>query len=229
MERLRLVSGATAFLYLWVVSAATYAPGDFVPLARRGQYHSARTTWHDQLGRHCPRFGIDREVVLPVPKPQEYTGADSYKISFQVGKEKFSTPWLLVVGRQNSEVPIIDFTLRYSGGDLQGVIAKVTTMPEQYIKDHDEIQKQFLDPQAWPKHVLVRYTWEETSEFDVEGGLYVLFGSGKLVCLHLACFSWLYFCSRLPIFISDQATRQLQDSSSCLLLLFMFFSHPRKN
>ncbi|KAI3987167.1 hypothetical protein MKX01_031651 [Papaver californicum] len=77
-----------SFLCLASISVA-YRPGDIVPMSKMGQYHSQRTVWHDMIGRQCPIFGVNREVLLPLAKPTGYTGADPYKISFQVGKEKF--------------------------------------------------------------------------------------------------------------------------------------------
>ncbi|CAI7927062.1 unnamed protein product [Closterium sp. NIES-54] len=42
--------------------ASAYQVGDYVPLARKGQFNNMRTHWHDAIGRHCPRFGINREA-----------------------------------------------------------------------------------------------------------------------------------------------------------------------
>ncbi|KAJ8427669.1 hypothetical protein Cgig2_012082 [Carnegiea gigantea] len=106
-----------------------YRPGDIVPMSRMGQYHSSRTVWHDMVGRHCPVFAVNREVLIPIPKPTGYTGADPYKITFQVGREKFQIPWLYIINRKSSEVPMIDMHLRYSGNDFLGVTAKVVDMP----------------------------------------------------------------------------------------------------
>lgn len=165
-----------------------YRPGDIVPMSKMGQYHSSRTTWHDVIGKHCPIFAVNREVLIPLAKPMGYTGADPYKISFQVGREKFLIPWLLVVNRKSSEVPMIDVHLKYSGGDLHGVTAKVVDMPHHYVVIHPDIRQQFWDPQHWPKHVLVRYTWEEQSDIDVTSGFYVLFGSGLMLCFILSIY-----------------------------------------
>ncbi|MBA0724842.1 hypothetical protein Golax_021499, partial [Gossypium laxum] len=139
--------------------SVAYRPGDIVPMSKMGQYHSSRTVWHDVIGKHCPIFAVNREVLIPIAKPTGYTGADPYKISFQVGKEKFLVPWLFLINRKSSEVPMIDMHLRYSGGDLHGVTAKIVDMPHHYVEIHPNIRKQFWDPQHWPKHVLVRYTW----------------------------------------------------------------------
>ncbi|RXH81982.1 hypothetical protein DVH24_036323 [Malus domestica] len=147
-----------------------------------------KTEWHDMIGRHCPIFAVNREVLVPIAKPMGYTGADAYKISFQVGREKFLIPWLFVINRKSSEVPMIDVHLRYSGSDLHGVTAKVVDMPHHYLEIHPDIRKQFWDAQHWPKHVLVRYTWEEQSEIDVTSGFYVLFGSGLMLSFILSIY-----------------------------------------
>ncbi|XP_027072755.1 uncharacterized protein LOC113776115 [Coffea eugenioides] len=174
----------------WVGSwrALAYRPGDIVPMSRRGQYHSSRSVWYDMIGRHCPTFAVNREALIPIPKPTGYTGADPHKISFQVGREKFYIPWLFLINRKSSEVPMIDMHLRYAGSDLLGVTAKIIDMPHRYIEFHPDIRKQFWDKDHWPKHVLVRYTWEEQSEIDVASGFYVLFGSGLMLSLILAIY-----------------------------------------
>ncbi|XP_075510307.1 uncharacterized protein LOC142546466 [Primulina tabacum] len=176
-----LLSSATTISF-------AYRPGDIVPMSRKWQYHSERTMWHDMIGRHCPIFAVNREALIPLPKPTGYTGADPYKISFQVGREKFHIPWLFVINRKSSEVPMIEMHLRYSGGDLHGVTAKVVDMPNHYVELHPDIRKQFWDQQQWPKHILVRYTWEEQSEIDVTSGFYVLFGSGVILAFILAIY-----------------------------------------
>ncbi|KAG4125755.1 hypothetical protein ERO13_D10G116900v2 [Gossypium hirsutum] len=168
--------------------SVAYRPGDIVPMSKMGQYHSSRTVWHDVIGKHCPIFAVNREVLIPIAKPTGYTGADPYKISFQVGKEKFLVPWLFLINRKSSEVPMIDMHLRYSGGDLHGVTAKIVDMPHHYVEIHPNIRKQFWDPQHWPKHVLVRYTWEEQLEIDVTSGFYVLFGSGLMLSFILSIY-----------------------------------------
>ncbi|KAH9544845.1 hypothetical protein CY35_12G016500 [Sphagnum magellanicum] len=171
-------------LLLLPVLGSAYQIGDSVPLARMGQFHGQRTSWLHQLGRHSPHFGVDTEVVMPIPKPSGFSDDDAYKISFQLGREKYQTPWLSIIGRQNKEVPIIDVTLRYSsGGDFKGVRAEVKDMPKQYLNEHEDIQRKFLDRNDWPKYVLVRYTWVEKSEINVAGGLFVLFGSGFILFL----------------------------------------------
>lgn len=180
-----------------------YKPGDIVPMSRMGQYHSSRTVWQDLIGRHCPIFAVNREVLIPIPKPTGYTGADPYKISFQVGREKFYIPWLLVVNRKSTEVPMIDIELKYSGSDLLGVTAKVLDMPHHYVEIHPEIGKHFWDAQHWPKHILARYTWKEHSEIDVTSGFFVLFGSGLLLSFILSIYTLQSSRDKLERFVRE--------------------------
>ncbi|KAL6520857.1 hypothetical protein OROGR_017426 [Orobanche gracilis] len=169
-----------------IPSSLAYPPVDIVPMSRMGQYHSMRTVWHDMIGRHCPIFAVNREDVGSDTKTHWITGADPYKISFQVGQEKFYVPWLFVINRKSSEVPMIEMHLRFAGADLLGVTAKVVDMPSSYVELHPDIRKQFWDQEQWPKHILVRYTWEEQSEIDVTSGFYALFGSGLILSFILA-------------------------------------------
>ncbi|CAL5192450.1 unnamed protein product [Lathyrus oleraceus] len=180
-----------------------YKPGDTVPMSRMGQYHSSRTVWQDLIGRHCPIFAVNREVLVPLPKPTGYTGADPYKISFQVGREKFYIPWLLVVNRKSTEVPMIDIELKYSGSDFLGVTAKVVDMPHHYVEIHPEIGKHFWDAQHWPKHILARYTWKEHSEIDVTSGFFVLFGSGLLLSFILSIYTLQSSREKLERFVRE--------------------------
>ncbi|GJM94720.1 hypothetical protein PR202_ga11393 [Eleusine coracana subsp. coracana] len=131
----RLLSFLSALLLCSSLAplAVAYRPGDIVPMLRSGQYHSSRSVWFDVVGRHCPAFAVNREVLMPIPKPTGFTGADPYKITFQIGHEKFHVPWLYVINRKSSQVPLIDFHLKYSGNDLLGVTAKVVDMPHHYI------------------------------------------------------------------------------------------------
>ncbi|KAL5806745.1 hypothetical protein ACOSQ4_029478 [Xanthoceras sorbifolium] len=185
----RRMMGLVLFLLLSLPSISlAYRPGDIVPTSKMGQYHNSRTVWHDVIGKHCPIFAVNREVLIPIAKPTGYTGADAYKLSFQVGREKFLVPWLFVINRKSSEVPMIEMNLRYSGSDLHGVTAKVVDMPHHYVEIHPNIRQQFWDPQHWPKHILVRYTWSEQSEIDVASGFYFLFGSALALSFVLSIY-----------------------------------------
>lgn len=168
------------------VPCDAYHPGDFVSLARRGQYHSMRTHWHDVLGRHLPRFAISHEAVLPIPRPVGFDSNDAYKLSLSFGKERFTTPWLLVVGLKTGAVPMVDVTLAHFGEELRGVRAKVTPMPVEYVERHAEVVRNYQNSSHWPKFIVIRYKWQEQAEVDVALGLYVLFGSSVALTTLLA-------------------------------------------
>ena len=73
---------------------ANFHLGDYVPTARRGQFHGTRTSWHDALGRHAPRFGMDRTVAMPIPRPESFQPGDEYKLSLAFEGEHFVTPYV---------------------------------------------------------------------------------------------------------------------------------------
>eukprot|EP00243_Klebsormidium_subtile_P009042 TRINITY_DN4415_c0_g1_i2.p1 TRINITY_DN4415_c0_g1~~TRINITY_DN4415_c0_g1_i2.p1 ORF type:complete len:224 (+),score=35.90 TRINITY_DN4415_c0_g1_i2:260-931(+) len=158
--------------------ANAYTFGDLVPTQRRGQYHKLRTHWHDALGRHCPRFGVDRLVVLPIPKPTGYQDDDTYKLSLSFGREKYLTPWVTLLSPKAKSLPIIEVELSWSGTELKGVRARVDELPEEFEATHAQLKEEYSKPDHWPKHVMVRYTWREKSDVDVNTGLLVLFTTG---------------------------------------------------
>ncbi|OAE34071.1 hypothetical protein AXG93_4280s1200 [Marchantia polymorpha subsp. ruderalis] len=137
-------------LVVFVDRCSAYGQGDFVPTSRKGQYHNMRTDWMDQLGRHCPRFGIDNEVVLPLPKPTGYTGADPYKMC------DFSVHGQLA--------------LFFAGYESITLELEVCSHRQEFSTDS----------------VTLSVYKEESSEIDVAGGLYVLFGSGLVLTVAMA-------------------------------------------
>jgi len=89
-----------------------------------------RTHWHDLLGRHCPRFGMDKVVAVPLPKPVDMWPDASlenfeYKLSLSFDGERYHTPWLYILGKKQTGVPLVEVELVRSGTHLQAVKAKV--------------------------------------------------------------------------------------------------------
>eukprot|EP00271_Cylindrocystis_brebissonii_P005075 TRINITY_DN17015_c0_g1_i1.p1 TRINITY_DN17015_c0_g1~~TRINITY_DN17015_c0_g1_i1.p1 ORF type:complete len:229 (-),score=43.51 TRINITY_DN17015_c0_g1_i1:1396-2082(-) len=205
-RRLADVAGLLFFFLATCATAAGYAPGEIVPMSRRGQYHNMRTEWHDTLGRHCPRFAVEREVVLPIPRPIGLASHEVYKMAFMVGQERFSTPWLLILGLKNTKVPMLDVTLTHFSGELRGVRAKVVSMPDEFIERHVSVAEHFHNVTHWPKHILIRYRWEEEAEVDVTAGLFVLFGTGFVLTTLLALYILHSSKEKLSRFVSEQIT-----------------------
>ena len=84
-------------------SLADYHHGDLVPTARRAQFHGQRTHWHDLTARHCPKFGEDHAVAVPIPKPTSWREDDEYKISLSFEGDRHLTGWLLVMSKSIRE------------------------------------------------------------------------------------------------------------------------------
>jgi hypothetical protein len=87
----------------FVPSLADYHHGDLVPTARRAQFHGQRTHWHDLTARHCPKFGEDHAVAVPIPKPTSWREDDEYKISLSFEGDRHLTGWLLVMSKSIRE------------------------------------------------------------------------------------------------------------------------------
>lgn len=102
---------------------------------------------------------------------------------------------------------MLEVNLRHSGGDLEGVTAKIVPMPEKYMKQHESIRQKFEDPEDWPKHILVQYTWVEKSEVDVEGGLYVLFLSGNILFVITAIYILQTSKDKLSRFLNENVVQ----------------------
>ena len=86
-----------------------FRTGEFIPTARRVQYHGTRSRWVDLASKHCPRFGSDGLLAIPLPAPivpptKRQMKRDSahpllhgtYKVQFAFDGERVLTPWLTV-------------------------------------------------------------------------------------------------------------------------------------
>ncbi|KAK9811472.1 hypothetical protein WJX72_004453 [[Myrmecia] bisecta] len=170
---------------VWRVEA-NFQEGEFVPTARRGQYHGTRTNWHDLLGRHCPRFGQDRLVALPIPRPVgALTIQQTYKISFSIDNDRLLTPWLTIIGKRAPAAPMLDIELTQTGDQVTAVKAKVLPVPLAFLAMHQELVDEFHNATHWPKHLLVQYRWTQAGMVEVTRGLYLLFTAGLLATFTL--------------------------------------------
>mmetsp|Transcript_37872 Transcript_37872/g.96963 ORF Transcript_37872/g.96963 Transcript_37872/m.96963 type:complete len:238 (-) Transcript_37872:70-783(-) len=189
---------------------ASFQEGEYVPTARRAQYQAKRTHWHDLLGRHCPRFGMDKVVAVPLPKPVDMWPDASlenfeYKLSLSFDGERYHTPWLYILGKKQTGVPLVEVELVRSGTHLQAVKAKVVTAPRSAGDTHKQLIEEFGDINTWPKHLLIQYKWTTINEIDVDRGLYVLFGSSLLLSA-IAAFSVMRaYQAKLTHFLNDMA------------------------
>ncbi|PNW88892.1 hypothetical protein CHLRE_01g049450v5 [Chlamydomonas reinhardtii] len=184
--------------------ATTFRDGDYIHTSRKAQFHQSRTNWQDLLGQHCPRFGIDRLVAVPIPKPQLAFGkGDTYKLQFSFDGDRHLTPWLPLLGEGAPAVPLIIVTLRRSGEELLGATAAVLDAPEEYKQRHPVLVSELHNVTHWPKHVLVHYRFDTRNDVDLDRGLYVLFPIGLIAVLVLCLSALRGVQPKLAQFLAD--------------------------
>lgn len=162
-----------------------------------------RTHWQDVLGHHCPRFGIDRLVAIPIPKPKGYQEGDEYKVQLSFDGERFITPWLAVLHGRAAAVPYIDVSLTRSGDGIAAVSALSLKLPKEDVSRHKEIVEEFRNTTHWPKHLLVYYHWKTAHEVDTDKGLLVLFSTGIVVTALLGLGVVQAYKRKLATFLAD--------------------------
>lgn len=173
-------------LHLLCTVAYAYHDGDYIHASRKSQFHQRRTNWQDLLGQHCPRFGMDRLVALPVPQPQlPFVETDSYKLQLSFNGDRLLTQWLPVIGQDAPDIPLVHVRLRRSGDEVLGVAAEVVDAPAHYKDLHPLLATELKNVTHWPKHVLLRYEWITENDVDLDRGLYVLFAIGIAAVLLL--------------------------------------------
>ena len=190
----------------FVASLADYHHGDLVPTARRAQFHGQRTHWHDLTARHCPKFGEDHAVAVPIPKPTSWREDDEYKISlsFEGDRHHRVAPGHVQVhprgarrpvanagrGKRTSRfdkdnkrgdeelgvVPMLDIEITHGRGEIRAVKADTVAVGRKYLKTHRSLVEEFHNHTLWPKHLLVRYRWTEKTDVDAKFGSTVLLG-----------------------------------------------------
>lgn len=217
---MRLAWLAVLPLAVW----GNFHAGDFVQTSRKSQYTGARTHWHDLLGRHCPRFGQDNLVLIPLPRPKDYRAVGDYKLQLSFDHERLTTAWLPIIAAmpspmaassgvnavpENVHVPFIDVELTRRGEQLLRATAKSVRVPDSlvpYFVEHPTILEEYKDATMWPKHVLVRYQWRSIDQLDSDRGLLVLVYSG-LLALCTVMFSVVStHKTRLAEFMRDMVT-----------------------
>ncbi|KAL4426500.1 hypothetical protein ABPG77_008358 [Micractinium sp. CCAP 211/92] len=206
----RLALRLLALLLLGIASCrgSEFLEGDFIPAARRGQFHGQRTHWHDILGSHCPKFGVKRLVAVPLPQPVGYKVADEYKVQFSFDGDRHVTPWLTIIGKHAPLPPFVEVELVRTGNTIKSVSASVYALSHDDQMDHAVLVREFVNATHWPKHLLVNYRWRTQHEEDEEGGLLVLFSAGALVAVLLALNVVRTYQDKLQAFLADVAGEQ---------------------
>lgn len=89
-------------------------PHNLAPL----RYTQQRTHWHDVLGTHCPKFGVSRLVVVPLPQPVGYKATYDYKLQLSFDGDRHLTPWLPIIGKRAASPPYVEVVLTRSGSSI---------------------------------------------------------------------------------------------------------------
>ncbi|KXZ55020.1 hypothetical protein GPECTOR_3g182 [Gonium pectorale] len=167
-------------------------------------FSQSRTNWQDLLGQHCPRFGMDRLVAVPIPKPQQAFGkGDTYKLQFSFDGDRHLTPWVPLLGEGAPAVPLVVVTLRRSGEELLGASAEVREAPAEYQERHPVLVAEMRNVSHWPKHVLVHYSFDTRNDVDLDRGLYLLFPCALLAVLILCVSALRGVRGKLAQFLAD--------------------------
>lgn len=199
--------------------ALAYHDGDFIPAARKAQFQQTRTNWHDLLGHHCPRFGQDRSVALPLLQPPvNLTSADDYRVQFSFAGERFITPWFKILGPKMNAVPMLKIVLKTSGQELIGVTASTDSAPESWSKHYPKGVQSYYDISVWPKYVLVVYAYEREADVDLDRGLAVLLVVGVLATLVLGINAVRGVKGKLAQFIQEMISEDGGEGPSSALL-----------
>lgn len=140
--------------------------------------------WNQLEGKRCPLFGRQKHTTILIEGPSP--GMDHFSVQFAFDHGRYVTPWLQIIGNKRVRNPFIHVELVKTGNAITGVHAKVLEYDERthhvsghvgvhHSKGHmKKVYEEFHDPNTWPKHVLVKYTWTTRHETDVEFALFTL-------------------------------------------------------
>ncbi|GMH35844.1 hypothetical protein BSKO_03712 [Bryopsis sp. KO-2023] len=205
VSTITLKAGVSVLLLSLLIpsSSGNFHPSDFIQTSRRAQFHGKRTHWHDLLGRHCPRFGVNTVIAVPLPKPKGFDDVDDYKVQLSFDHERLLTSWVTVIakhprlavgweavnakGMDSVFVPFVNLEMVSRGDRLVKVRANSFRLPKDYLGAHERLVEEYANATHWPKHVMIKYTWENLDQVDADRGLMVLLYGG-LMALTVAMF-----------------------------------------
>ena len=221
-----LAAGLLALAAAGGRSRSEFRSGEFVPTARRVQYHGVRrgrrgarrvdgkekrappsqhpltlthnpptshtqqlrTQWVDLTGRHCPRFGDDATLALPLPPPTLPDGASlrgTYKVQLAFDGERLRTPWLTVGGGGAGVggVPVVAVTLTRAGRRLVSARAAVADAPPEYVAAHPAVGGEWAPGAPWPRHAPLVIGWASLPGADLVAGAYAVLAACLVAAL----------------------------------------------
>lgn len=85
--------------------------------------------------------------------------------------DRLYTAWLPIVKAKNRRVPHLRVTFTTVGDEIRSVSTSITELEGTFLQRHLRLVSEFDDPEAWPKHLVIEYIWEQYTDTDPEGGL----------------------------------------------------------
>ncbi|KAK9826276.1 hypothetical protein WJX74_005195 [Apatococcus lobatus] len=91
------------------------------------------------------------------------------------------THWTTIIGKRAPPAPLLDIELTHMDAHLIRAKAQVLHLPREYQRSHGLVVSEFQNASHWPKHLLVRYRWDERSSINDSLPLYISFLFGFLM------------------------------------------------
>ena len=91
------------------------------------------------------------------------------------------------------------------------------------VEIHPDIKKQFWDPQQWPKHVLVRYTWLVYWDLHVLTVIFLVTGFVLLLLFFFWVVSIIYVFPKVPDFDENSMLMCSEEMQFACTFVFMSF------
>ena len=156
---------------------------------------------------HCPKFGEDRTVAVPIPQPTSILMTDDYKLQLSFDGNRITTPWFPLLGKRAPEAPILRVELTRSGDAVVGATASIHSLPRNDPK-HQVVREEFADAARWPKHLLVSYTWHNKHAVDSHRGLMIVLGVGVSWAFLILLMAWTAHRKHLHRFLENMESSQ---------------------
>lgn len=92
--------------------------------------------------------------------------------------DRHFTAWLPIIRAKRRRVPHMTITFTTIGDAIHSVATSITELEGAFLKRHLRLVSEFDDPNAWPKHLVVEYVWEQYADTDAEMGLFLVLCTG---------------------------------------------------
>eukprot|EP01114_Cavostelium_apophysatum_P022914 TRINITY_DN8455_c0_g1_i1.p1 TRINITY_DN8455_c0_g1~~TRINITY_DN8455_c0_g1_i1.p1 ORF type:complete len:277 (+),score=42.88 TRINITY_DN8455_c0_g1_i1:56-886(+) len=194
---------AILLISLLVPGCESYRRGDIVPALNKLQSSAQMNTdaWSDVLYNLCPRFRVDKQVMVPIAATVAGTQPDHkevVRVMLSFDRQRFTTPFILVSDGKETFLEFVQFTFVHSGDDIIDFSWKA-----HYTDEDDERH-------GPPTHLNIDYKWVETSEQDITTGIGSLLFGGWLMSFGML----LYIIVDTQLKVEDSKSRSPQLSAA---------------